>query len=109
MGNDVIAIQETMVNPDDASKPTPQLTGMKTYYLRNDKGVGFGVKTALLPQRITELEDDTADAIWISVAIKTTTILLGNIYANKNNSSNNLEAALHNITKALQYAKKNIK
>ena len=101
MKNDILATQETLINPSTMTS-IPSFSNMETYYLHNDRGVSLSINTALYPQRITTLEDDNADAIWATLTFNSKTILIiGNIYTNPNaSSSNNLSASLSNISNA---------
>ena len=106
IGNDVIAVQETLVDPKDDRKVSPEFTNMNSFYLKNDRGVSLSIKPRLLPQRLSDLEDSTVDAIWVTLSINSRVILLGNFYVNPNSPSNNLKAAFVNINNALLYATK---
>ena len=106
LGNDILAIQETLVDPHEVKKLPPTLANMTSFYCKNDRGVSLSVKSHLLPQRISELEDKIADAVWATFNIDSRVILIGNFYVNPNSPSNNSKAAFANINNALLYARK---
>ena len=107
MKNDILAIQETLIDPTDASKDLPAFTNMESFYLLNDRGVSVSARSALKPQRVSELEDKTSDALWMTVNIASDITLIGNVYTNPNaNTSNSLEKTLTNIDKARSYCSK---
>ena len=106
LGNDVLVIQETLVKPKDDSSQNPKFTNLDSFYLKNDRGVSTHIKSTLLPQRITQLEDNFTDAIWTCFTFNSTLTLIGNVYSNPNMPSNNIHATLNNIANGLEYAKK---
>lgn len=104
---DILAIQETLTDPCNATNQPPSFNCMETFYLKNDRGVSLSIKTSLLPQRINELEDDRADAIWATAVYNSKVMLIGNLYTNPNlTSSNTIQSSLANIDKARTYSKK---
>ena len=105
--NDVLAIQETMFNPADLTKTTPTFSNMESFYLHNDRGVSISARKSLNPQRVVELEDTTADVIWVTINFGSRIALVGNVYTNPSNASaNSLHAALNNIDKAMAHCDK---
>ena len=103
--NDVLAIQETLLTASNT--PNNAITGMETFSLKNDRGVMLCIQPWLLPQKVGELQDNLSDAIWATAKIGHLTILIGNIYVNPGaDSSNNLDAAVKNISKAMEYREK---
>ena len=105
--NDILAIQETMFDPNDATKTQPSFNNMETYYLHNDRGVSLSIKTSLYPQRISELEDTITDTIWATFNCNSKTMLVGNVYINPNTTSaNSLKASLKNVDRARTYCHK---
>ena len=69
--NDILAIQETMIDPSDTSLNLPSFQNMETFYLLNDRGVSLSIKASFAPQHISELEDGKVDAIWASFSYNT--------------------------------------
>ena len=102
--NDILAVQETLIDPTCNDKPS--FSNMETFYHKNDRGVSLSANTALLPQRVTELEDSIVDAIWITINHNSKVILIGNYYVNPNSNTNTLPASLQNMTNAQAYAEK---
>ena len=105
MKNDVLAIQETLIDPNNINKELPIFSNMESFYLQNDRGVSLSIKTMLHPQRITDLEDESSDAIWATLTYNAATIVMvGSIYTNPNlTSANCLTATLKNIANAKKF------
>lgn len=106
IGNDILAVQETLVDPDNDKVMPPKFTNMESFYHKGDRGVSLSIKSTLLPQRIPELEDSKIDAVWATYNVSSSVYLLGNYYVNPSTPSNNLQAAFLSIKKALEYALK---
>ena len=106
--NDIVAIQETLIDPSDclSKTPLPQFSNLISFYLRNDRGVALCINHLLIPQRVVELEDNVTDAVWATFNYSSKLYLVGSLYANSNSPTNTLEASLRNIDKARLYAKK---
>lgn len=103
IGNDILAIQETLLT----SAPSNPITNMATFTMQNNRGVSLSIKYKLLPQHVKELEDNIVDAIWVTVKHETRIIMIGNIYVNPSGSSqNNLNAAIKNMENSLGYCKR---
>jgi exonuclease III len=103
--NDVLAVQETLLTTSNATNNA--ITGMESFALKNDRGVMLCIQPWLLPQKVDELQDNISDAIWATAKVGNLTILIGNIYVNPGaDSSNNLDAAVNNISKAIEYREK---
>ena len=104
IANDVLAIQETLLTQLPHS---PLFPGMETYTVNNNRGVSLSLKPWLLPQNIIELQDNTTDAVWATVNLGKTIVLIGNLYINLNkNEQNNHNAAFRNICSAISYSNK---
>ena len=59
------------------------------------------------PQQIHDLQDSHCDALWVSVKVNSTVLMIGNIYVNLSATSpNNLSACLRNIQNAFDYCNK---
>ena len=90
--NDIVAIQETLIDPSDSQSkaPLPQFSNLVTFYLRNDRGVALCINHSLLPQRVNELEDTVTDAVWATCNYSSKLFLIGSLYANSNSPTNTL-------------------
>ena len=105
--NDILAIQETLINPGDPLSTQPTFHNMESFYLMNDRGVSLSIRKSFAPQRIIELEDDDVDIIWATFNYNSKTMLVGNVYVNPNvSSSNNLKDCLLNINRATSFCEK---
>ena len=102
---DILALQETLL---DNSRPhLHTFYNLDTFSVNNSRGVSTSVAPRLVPQQISELQDTTTDALWVTVRYNSTVVMIGNVYVNHSlTSTNNLSSALTNITKALQYCSK---
>ena len=107
--NDILALQETLL--DGSISHLNIFHNLDTFSLNNSRGVSISVAPRLCPQQISELQDSTSDAMWVTVKHNSTVLMIGNIYVNySKTSTNNLDACLNNIIKAFQYCSKyNIK
>jgi len=102
--NDILAVQETLLA---TSAQTPDITGMETFIANSDRGVMLNIQPWLLPQKVNELHDNSVDSVWATVKIGPLLVLIGNVYVNPAVASqNNLQAALGNLNKAIQYCDK---
>ena len=106
IGNHVLALQETLISPENQDTALPIFTNMESFYFKNDRGVCTSIKTNFVPQRIPELEDNVSDALWVSFNVNSSIYLLGNFYVNPNSTSNTLKAATENIKSAFHFSKK---
>ena len=103
--NDIVALQETLLSSTDDHSQI--FNNMHTYTVNNSRGVSISARFDLLPQEIKELKDDVTDAVWITIKFSSSIVMVGNLYVNHSrSSSNNISAALSNISSALEYCKK---
>jgi hypothetical protein len=104
MKNDILAIQETLIDPSATMLTMPTFDSMDSFFQLNDRGVSLSAQKKLKPQRVTALEDKITDCIWMTVNINSTITLIGNIYTNPNKDNpNNLQKVLENVDKAKTY------
>ena len=102
---DILALQETLL--DNSKSNLRSFHYLDTFSINNDRGVSISVAPRMGPQQIHDLQDSHCDALWVSVKVNSTVLMIGNIYVNLSATSpNNLSACLRNIQNAFDYCNK---
>ena len=102
---DILALQETLLN--NSKSNLRSFHYLDTFSINNDRGVSISVAPRMGPQQIHDLQDSHCDALWVSVKVNSTVLMIGNIYVNLSATSpNNLSACLRNIQNAFDYCNK---
>ena len=104
----LLALQETKLNQNQLDK-LDKFDNLESFFLpKSDStyGVGMLISPLLVPQRVTELEDQLCDIVWCMIRLNNTCVLVASAYTPPNNVLR-LRNLLANIEQAHSYAMKN--